>query len=282
MFAPLITELLDAVGARDVAEIGGEGGRFTEQLAEWAERVNGTVHCVDPAPSEQLARLAAATERVTLVRTPSPAALEHLPRLDAYVIDGDHNYFTVHAELSALLDALLSRERPALVVLHDVAWPNARRDSYYAPERLPASAVHDHSRTLGAVPEMTELQPVGFSPAGRSAYAKRSGGPRNGVLSAVEDVLEEHQELEHHVVPAVFGVGVVFSSAAPWAPAARAIVAPYRLPLIERLEANRIELFVKVVRLQAELEQRARVHQLQLDRLQRQLAAKPRVPGSDE
>lgn len=275
MYAPLITDLLDAAGARSAAEIGGEGGLFTEQLAEWADGVDGTVHCVDPAPSQHLDRLAAGAAHLTLITTPSPAAFKDLPRLDAYVLDGDHNYYTVHAELSALLEILLDDDRPGLVVLHDVGWPNARRDAYYAPERLPPSAVHPHSQTLGAVPGEADLQPVGFSPAGRWAYAKRAGGPRNGVLSAVEDVIRDHEELELHVVPAVFGVGVVFSSAARWAPAVREIIEPYRLPLIERLEKNRVELFVEVVRLQAELERRARVHQLQLDELQGYLASKP-------
>ena len=272
VFDPLIVDLLDASGARSVAEIGGEGGLFTEQLVGWAERTDATVHCVDPAPSQHLERLAAGAERLTLVDEPSPAALAGLPPIDAYVLDGDHNYYTVHAELTALVARLQDAERPALVVLHDVGWPSARRDAYYAPERLPPEAVHEHSRTLGAVPGEVELQPVGFSAAGRMAYAKRSGGPGNGVLTAVEDVLEEASELELHVVPAVFGVGVVFSSSAPWADAARAIVEPYRLPLVERLETNRLDLFVQVLRLQAALEYHARVHQLQLDELQAQLA----------
>lgn len=280
VFAPLITDLLDAAGARSVAEIGGEGGLFTEELLAWAGQVDGSVHCVDPVPSPQLDRLAATAANLTLVREPSPAALERLPRLDAYVIDGDHNYFTVHAELRALLANLLDEERPGLLVLHDVAWPNARRDSYYSPKRLPPSAVHDHSWTLGAVPGKEELEAGGLAGAGRWAFAKRSGGPANGVLSAVEDVLHDHDLLELHVVPAVFGVGVIFSSAAPWAPDARRIVEPYRLPLIERLEHNRIELFVEVVRLQTELERTARVHQAQLDRLEAQLAAKPRPKAS--
>ncbi len=272
-FDPLITELLDVAGARSVVEIGGEGGLFTRQLVDWAERVDGSVHCVDPAPSQLLARLATRAERLTLLEEPSPAALDLLPFLDAYIVDGDHNHHTVHAELTALLPRLLDPERPALVVLHDVAWPSARRDSYYAPERLPEAAVHEHSRTLGAVPGEEELQAVGFSPAGRMAYATREGGPRNGVLTAVEDVLGERAELELHVVPAVFGVGVLFASAAPWAQPARDVVAPYLLPLVERLEHNRIELFLQVLRLQAEVEHRARVHQLQLDGLQARLAA---------
>lgn len=272
-FDPLIVDLLDATGARGVAEIGGEGGSFTEQLVDWAARSDGSVHCVDPAPSQHLERLADAADHLTLVNESSPAALASLPPLDAYVLDGDHNHHTVHAELTALLPRLEDAERPAIVVLHDVGWPSARRDAYYAPERLPPDAVHEHSRTLGAVPDESELQPVGFSAAGRMAYAIHSGGPRNGVLTAVEDVLEDHPDLELHVVPAVFGVGVVFATSALWASSARAIVEPYLSPLIARLESNRIELYLQVLRLQATLERQARVHHLQVDELHARLCA---------
>lgn len=263
-FEPLITGVLDAAGARRVAEVGGEGGTFTRQLLSWAERVDGDVHCVDPAPSVELERLAERAERLHLVRAASPGALEQLPRLDAYIIDGDHNHWTVRAELQALDAFVCDQERPAVVVLHDVAWPSARRDSYYAPERLPAEGLHPHSNVGGAVPGVAELRDEGFSSAGGWAFARTEGGPRNGVLTAVEDHLAERPDLELAVVPAVFGLGVVFRSSAPWAPRVRELVAPYQLPLIARLEENRLALFLEVLRLQREIEERARIHQLQL------------------
>ncbi len=264
-FEPLITDVLDAAGARGVAEVGGEGGTFTERLVGWAERVDGSVHCVDPFPSEELSRVAERSPRLHLLRAASPAALDQLPALDAYVLDGDHNHWTVGAELRKLDRRIRDSERPAVVVLHDVAWPNARRDSYYAPERLPADAVHPHSRIGGAVPDVPELQDGGFSPAGRWAYAREEGGPRNGVLTAVEDYVAEQPEVEHHVVEAVFGLGILFSATAPWAPRVRELASAYQLPLIARLERNRLDLYVEVLRLQRELERRSRTHQAQLD-----------------
>ncbi|MDQ3678832.1 MAG: class I SAM-dependent methyltransferase [Actinomycetota bacterium] len=265
-FEPLITDLLETTGARQVAEIGGEGGLFTKQLVEWADRVDGEVHCVDPSPSPQLDRLARSAERLRLLRVASPAAFEQLPPLDVCIIDGDHNYWTVTSELGALDGRLQDVERPALVVLHDVSWPCARRDSYYAPERIPAGALHEHSHNGGAVPGEAALQETGFSSAAQWAWARREGGPRNGVLSAVEDFLVERPVLELQMVPAVFGLGVLFASGAPWAERVRSLVAPYQHGLIARLESNRIELYLEVLRLQRELERRSRVHQLQLDR----------------
>ncbi|MEJ7894466.1 MAG: class I SAM-dependent methyltransferase [Solirubrobacteraceae bacterium] len=264
-FEPLITDVLDAAGARRVAEVGGEGGAFTEQLTAWADRVDGDVHCIDPAPSVQLVRLAERATRLRLIRDYSPAALERLPALDAYILDGDHNYWTVDGELRALHARLTDPEHPGVVILHDVAWPSARRDAYYAPERLPAEAVHPHSYTGGAQRGAPELREDGFSPAGRWAYARTEGGPRNGVLTAVEDFVADRPGLELHVVPAVFGLGVLLSSSAPWADSVRNLVAPYQLPLIARMEDNRIDLYLQVLRLQRELERRSRVHQLQLE-----------------
>jgi len=268
-FEPLITDVLDATGATQVAEVGGEGGTFTGRLVEWADRVGGTVHCVDPAPSPQLVRLAEDAERLHLLRGASPAALERLPALGAYVLDGDHNHWTVLAELVALDARIRDQASPAVVVLHDVGWPSARRDAYYAPERLPSEAVHPSSRTGGVVPGVAETQEFGFSPAGRWAYARREGGPRNGVLTAVEDYLAERDDVEHHIVDAIFGLGFLFSTAAPWAGRVRELIRGYQLPLIGRMEANRVELYVEVLRLQWELERRARAHQVQLAQLRR-------------
>jgi Methyltransferase domain len=267
-FDPLITELLDLVEARSVVEIGGEGGLFTQQLVAWAEGVDGAVQCVDPLPSDELQALAQQEARLTLVKEPSPDALGTLAPADAFVIDGDHNYHTVSAELRALLPLLRRPERPGLIVLHDVAWPNARRDSYYAPDRLPTEAVHENSDQLGAVPGRSALGATGFAPAGEWSYALHEGGQRNGVLTAVEDALSDDGDLELHVVPAVFGLGVVFASESPWAEAARAAIRPYQLPLIRRLEENRVELFIRLLEVQAAFESRARVHQLHIDRLE--------------
>jgi len=265
-FEPLITDLLETTGARRIAEIGGEGGLFTKYLVDWADGADGEVLCVDPDPSPQLARLARSAERLHLVRVASPGAFEQLPPLDVCIVDGDHNHWTVTSELAALDGRLLDGDRPALVVLHDVCWPCARRDSYYAPERIPADALHEHSHSGGAVPGEAALQQTGFSSAGQWAWARHEGGPRNGVLTAVEDFLAERPALELRVVPAVFGLGVLFASGASWAERVRSLVAPYQHPLIARLERNRIELYLEVIRLQRELERRSRVHQLQLDR----------------
>jgi hypothetical protein len=167
------------------------------------------------------------------------------------VIDGDHNYWTVSRELEHIDGVAREAGRPALLLLHDVSWPCARRDQYYAPDALPAGAVHPHSFHLGQVPDSEEAVDGGFRGRGAFAIALRAGGPKNGVLTAVEDFLEDRDELRFARIPAIFGVGVIFAREAPYAHDLEQVLAPYDgNPLLAKLERNRVDLYLKVLELQ--------------------------------
>jgi hypothetical protein len=121
-------------------------------------------------------------------------------------------------------------------MFHDVGWPLARRDTYHAPERIPA----EHRQPLA--PNSGLSSEPGFIDDRPFAWtASREGGPHNGCLTAVEDFVDEHAGLRLAVVPAFFGFGVLWHEDAPWARAVAEVVAPLdRHPVIERLEANRV------------------------------------------
>lgn len=256
-FRELIFACLEPVRPRRVVEIGGEGGTLTQALAGWAAEHDCELLCVEPIPSPPLLELAGAG-KLTLIRGKTPGALEALEPCDVYVVDGDHNHWVVSNELEGIL---AKHDEAPLVVLHDVAWPCARRDTYYAPADVPGAARQPYTYQGALVPGDPGVAPAGFSGAGQFAYALREGGPRNGVLTAVEDVMAAHAGLELLRIPAIFGVGVLFPSGAPWADAVRAAVGPFHEhPLLERLEANRLALYVEVLRLYKELElERARM-----------------------
>jgi hypothetical protein len=241
--------LLELAGIRSATEIGSESGVTSELLiARMHAAGGGRLVIVDPGALE-----VAAPDDVerTVVRGYSPAALEGLEPTDAYLIDGDHNYWTVSRELATIAAAAQGRATFPLLLLNDVSWPAARRDQYYAPDRLPPEAVRPHSFELGAVPGEARLQASGFRGEGSFAYAFDEGGPRNGVLTAVEDFLAERPDLELHLVAPVFGLGVVIDKAAPWADAVRAALAPYAgSAFLARLERNRTDLFVRLIELQ--------------------------------
>ena len=111
--AEVMLPVLDAAGVRSVVEAG-SGAR---------------VVAIDPSPQERLARLADERAELELIRMTSLAALPNIGHVDAVIIDGDHNYFTVREELRAV--AAAAEELP-LLLFHDVGWPHARRDDYYA------------------------------------------------------------------------------------------------------------------------------------------------------
>ena len=64
------------------------------------------------------------------------ASTQHLTTNHVVVIDGDHNYWTVSEELRLLSERAPGAELP-LLLFHDVCWPHARRDDYFAPELIP-------------------------------------------------------------------------------------------------------------------------------------------------
>src|SRR5579859_4936996 len=127
---------LETAGVKSVAEVGAYAGDLTRVLHRWAQAHGATVSAVDPSPQDELVALVDEHPEITLVRTTSHEALRELPRHDAFVIDGDHNYFTVTEELHLIAGAYGSDPLP-LLLFHDVAWPHARRDDYFAPELVP-------------------------------------------------------------------------------------------------------------------------------------------------
>jgi hypothetical protein len=72
--------------------------------------------------------------------------------------------------------------------------------------------------------------------------AVHEGGPRNGVLTAIEDFVDAREDLRLAVVPAFYGLGILWSRSAPWAEAVAEIVDPWDdNPILKRLEENRLE-----------------------------------------
>ncbi len=237
--AELVFACLEAAGARSVVEIGAEYGFFTSELLAWAEgRDIERIVAIDPEPRDQLRDLAAGHPELELIVEPSEQALPNFELTDAVIIDGDHNYFTVSAELRLVAERAAGGTMP-LVLLHDIGWPLARRDSYHAPDRIPA----EHRQPLVEPALLVPGQP-GAGERGlyyRSAAASE-GGPRNGVLTAVEDFLADRPELRLAILPPFFGLGVVWDTASPTADAIAAAVAPWdRNPLLIRAEEKRVE-----------------------------------------
>lgn len=243
--------LLVAADVHKVVEVGAESGAGTRRLARHlGEHGGGRLVTVDPAaPEIPLDELPDDVE-LRVVRAYSPEALEDLEPADCWVLDGDHNYHTITAEL-AVIERTAGGSFP-LVLLNDVAWPCARRDLYYTPARIPTKARQEYSWDGGLRPGQPGVDSSGgFRGSHEFAYAVHEGGARNGVLTGVEDFMATRPHLELFVVEVIFGLGVLFPRDASYAHRVRELMAPFAgSPFLSRMESNRVQLYLRVLDLQ--------------------------------
>ena len=234
--AELVIPCLQTAAAASVVEVGAYAGDVTRMLLEFSQASGARIWSIDPDPQETLVALGAQHSQLELVRRTSLQALPELASADAYVIDGDHNYFTVSEELRLI--AASAEDMMPLLLCHDVGWPHARRDSYYSPAKIPDR--HRQPTVEGGYvfPGISGLHDGGLIYRWPAA---QEGGPRNGVLTAIEDFLQDREDLRFALVPAFFGLGVIWSREAHYADALEAILDPWdRNPLVARLEENRV------------------------------------------
>jgi cephalosporin hydroxylase len=205
----IIAPVIDAVGPHRIVEIGALRGettvRMLKRLGPQCE-----LHVIDPAPQFDPAE----HEHMFPGRYHFHlgTSLEVLPLLlpaDVVLIDGDHNWYTVYNELRILAETARKAEVSLpVLVLHDVGWPYGRRDLYYEPERIPSESRHPYRRA-GMRPGRSAL--VGNGGMNRDMYnAEHEGGPRNGVMTALDDFVAEHPSpLRVVVVPVFYGLAIV-------------------------------------------------------------------------
>lgn len=255
-FSSLIVPLLRDLRARSIVEIGSEGGLMSRHLAELASANGGTLYCIDPAPRKDFLDWVSNAKNVVHIRAKSLEAIQGLTDVDAWLIDGDHNWYTVFNELTQIREVSRGNGKPLLCFLHDVTWPCDRRDLYYVPKSIPAEFLHPHSYDSGVILDSHQLQKGrGFRGNGSFGAALHYGGPRNGVLTAVEDFIFEchtkNEKLLWSRIPAIFGLGVICDPD----PVIAKLVAKYFVPfheneLLAKLEDNRLRNYLKVIDLQ--------------------------------
>ena len=172
-----------------ICEIGASYGENTDKILELPE-VRFTL--IDPCLDMDLTAKYQRQARVTVRKGTS---LGELPLLegafDCFLIDGDHNWYTVYNEIGTIHTRELLR-KGGTAFFHDVGWPYGRRDMYFRPEVLPPEHVLP-SEKKGVIPGVSALaESGGFNP--QFLTASHEGGPRNGVLTAVEDFVRKHAD----------------------------------------------------------------------------------------
>jgi Methyltransferase domain len=192
-------------GYRRICEIGASTGENTARILE-TEGVSLTI--IDPCLDADLMSRYGGDERVALHQGLS---LEVLPRLsepfDCFLIDGDHNWYTVYNELRIIEERGLLKAGGA-IFFHDVCWPYARRDMYYQPELIPREFIRPYEQKgivkgAGKLSDDSEFNATHYN-------AINEDGPRNGVLTAIEDFLKEHHRgFRFFRIRVEFGLGVL-------------------------------------------------------------------------
>ena len=129
-----VAPVLEAAAAKRITEIGALAGQNTELMLK---RLGPTVelHVIDPVPQfdpvEHEKRFGG---QYIFHRDLSLNVLEKLEPMDAVLLDGDHNWYTVFHELQQI--AGVSRKAGAplpVLILHDVCFPYGRRDLVLRP-----------------------------------------------------------------------------------------------------------------------------------------------------
>lgn len=185
----LVAPLLLKRGWTRVCEIGASYGASTDVLASLP---NLALTVVDPCLDCNLEQRYADHPGVTVRKGTS---LEILPCLessfDCILIDGDHNWYTVYNELRVIFERNLLR-KGGMVFFHDVDWPYGRQDMYYQPQLIPSEYRHACERKGITRNQLTLSDGNEYN----STYwnATHEGGPKNGVLTAIEDFASEHRD----------------------------------------------------------------------------------------
>lgn len=208
----LIKPLVDAADGRNILEIGAESGFSTRALINYVRSVEGNLYCIDPVPGFDAKYLVRESDgHLTFYEDLSLNVLPEIPPVDVAMVDGDHNWYTVFNELKLIEER--HRDNAAevpLIFVHDMGWPYARRDLYYDPETIPTEFVHPYARRPMRLGKTQLLEEGAIGMNEDLCNAIDEGGPRNGVLTAVEDFLEESPvDYCFLNVPLYFGLGIL-------------------------------------------------------------------------
>ncbi len=209
-FESVLEPIFKAEGIKTIVEIGADKGFNTVKLIKYANNFNAKIYSIDPVPGFDSDTWEKENpDTFVMVKDLSLNAIKDIKDADCFLIDGDHNWYTVYHELKMIYDTY-GESRFPLVFFHDILWPYDRRDLYYSPDNIPAVYRNDYE-VKAMKPGCDELSDEGINE--RLCNAKKYGGEKNGVLTAVEDFVRDYPALglkfmAHDVL---FGLGMIAS-----------------------------------------------------------------------
>jgi hypothetical protein len=207
----IIQPLFDIIQPREIVEVGADYGLNTHKVLAYCRQTKAHAHIIDPLPKFDPDALKKEYGAVlTFYQALSLNALPLIGQMDAVLIDGDHNWYTVYHELKLIEQQIAKSESVfPLIFVHDVDWPYARRDLYYCPDNIPEAYRNPYSQK-GIDPDGVGLvDKGGLNPHLYNAISEQNF--RNGVLTAVEDFIKETDlSIELIKIPIFHGLGILY------------------------------------------------------------------------
>ncbi|MGV6818334.1 MAG: glycosyltransferase family protein [Thiotrichales bacterium] len=204
----VLQPVLDIVQPDTVLEIGADTGINTKNVLEYCTSRECRLISIDPRPLFDVeAYKSQYGAKFSLIEDLSLNVIPTLSDIDIIFEDGDHNWYTVYHELKEIESTFGSRF--PIVVFHDTSWPYGRRDMYYNPATIPEAYRQPIAKRGLKYGEQGLLERDGMNIHLDNAILE--GGERNGVLTAIEDFLQESElDLGLHSFNALNGLTVIY------------------------------------------------------------------------
>ncbi|MGD6776455.1 glycosyltransferase [Sutcliffiella horikoshii] len=253
----VIMPVLKLTNAKNIVEIGAQQGKNTVKILPYVKENEGKLFCIDPFPAFDEVNLKENFKgHFELFKELSLSALPKINNYDAIFIDGDHNWYTVINELKIVQKTFKGSEKFPIVFAHDISWPYGRRDLYYNPENIPAYFLQPYKQ-MGILPESTQLVENG----GLNAHLYNSiyeNNPSNGVLTAIEDFIEEsNRDLIFEPILGFHGLGIIYENTEDNKKIKEFISSLHQNQVIQKLlEEDRIQSLLRINKLREDLHEK--------------------------
>jgi glycosyltransferase involved in cell wall biosynthesis/uncharacterized protein YhbP (UPF0306 family) len=251
----LIHPIFQIVNAKNIVEIGAQKGINTKKVLKYCSENEGVLHTIDPFPMFDDKNWEIEFDgHFKVYKELSLSALPQIDDYDVILIDGDHNWYTVYNELKIVENKFKGKGKFPVIIAHDIGWPYGRRDLYYNPENIPPYFQQPYKK-MGILPNKLQL----VENKGLNAHlynAIYENNPKNGVLTAIEDFLEEsNRSLSFEKIHGFHGLGVIFENTEENAKIKDFLSTnSFKEELLTILEGDRLEGLIKINNLNNELE----------------------------
>ena len=209
LWESLIKHVFDILHPTSIVEIGSEQGENTLNIVEYCFKHGGVVHVIDPEPKYDVDEWRHRYgEGFVFYKELSLNALLKINVYDIVLIDGDHNWYTVFNELLLIERNAKKKGCFPVIMLHDVEWPYGRRDLYYHPENIPDIYRKPYQKKGISLNKGGLVDEGGLNDHLYNAIYENN--LQNGVLTAVEDFLEQSKEdFSLTIVSGIHGLGIL-------------------------------------------------------------------------